>query len=1123
MIRCVRKNGIILLSLLFAATVCHAEDVIDYRNRFSTQMLTSANITGIAKDSKGFIWIATQHELAKFDGATYYPIHKELNDRLYENSNIVYTLYMQSCDRLLIGSVRGFYCYDIRYHTLKHIAAKVGRVYSILTIKGKLYLNSSHGIYRYTPGTAETDDRVDMLFDYGATARAENRISQSLSFFSTDTSGNVWALTNRYLLRLPPLDELENAAVTGVQPKTDTLAKYARPTRMTIDNYNQIWIWNQDAVSVFNILKNNTLQLISTWAMEVAALHFEKEYGFLCNRGKENFILHRNEKGEITQWEKLTIGKYFDDMSNTTNVYYTDERHNLWIGTHDGLFMTPFGKKTPFFKIRNDLAKERSLNHNTVSCLYVQGQNTVWAGTAYGLEEITFNGPASNNDYTIRHHLDRRSSDNFVNNNKPECIVEDNKGMMWIGTKGKLKFYDPRRDIYLQKPTVEQALGERLFVRAMYRDHHDNIWVGFSLDGLFCCGADDTVTEVKTPKDQSVGCRSIVGMTSGEIWVSTRNDGILCIEKSVSGDLRPTKQYFLKDTVSSRARVVNALYVDKYNNIWAGTDMGLYKYSKERDAFIHMHINFGNHSRHIVGLIGDNRGNLWLSALTGVYRYNISEGSAFFTMLDEGKFARNGFVFGCAIDNDGFIYLGGINGVTFFDPDNVLPDTTQYHVRITDFRVHYQPISYIIGEDINYVKRVTLRYRDNHFSFSFAALSYTGQENIRYCYMLEGVDPEWIDAGYDGGNITYNNLPPGSHQLKLRCTNALGQWQDEVTSVMIDILPPLLARWYFLLLYALMLGGIIWLIVRFLSLRMTLRSQSEFEGFKRNFFSDLSRNVKMLQSPYTENGQTIAPVVAEDKNAASPLVYITDRNRNLLEYVAQMSLPEIRVRTFDDPDALYEEALRQKPNVILSSLVFDGERKGLALCERIKSNPDTNDIPFMLVTSHSNKEEEKNLYEHGGDAFLAKPFDMDHLKKRILFLVHSQENIREKAKREFILNPKIIKLESADDKFLSKAMTVIEKNLSDEKFSVDTFASAMCLSTSMLYRRVKTITGLSPNELIRNYRLKCAAQLLASKAYNVSEVAFRVGFSDIRYFSTCFKKEYGMPPSIYQQDKQKTL
>jgi len=100
---------------------------------------------------------------------------------------------------------------------------------------------------------------------------------------------------------------------------------------------------------------------------------------------------------------------------------------------------------------------------------------------------------------------------------------------------------------------------------------------------------------------------------------------------------------------------------------------------------------------------------------------------------------------------------------------------------------------------------------------------------------------------------------------------------------------------------------------------------------------------------------------------------------------------------------------------------------------------------------------------------------------------------------------------------------VIDKNLSDEKFTVEIFASAMNLSASMLYRRIKTITGLSPNELIRNYRLKCAAQLLVSKAYNVSEVAFRVGFSDIRYFSTCFKKEYGMPPSIYQQDKQKTL
>lgn len=96
-------------------------------------------------------------------------------------------------------------------------------------------------------------------------------------------------------------------------------------------------------------------------------------------------------------------------------------------------------------------------------------------------------------------------------------------------------------------------------------------------------------------------------------------------------------------------------------------------------------------------------------------------------------------------------------------------------------------------------------------------------------------------------------------------------------------------------------------------------------------------------------------------------------------------------------------------------------------------------------------------------------------------------------------------------------MQVIEENIADEEFSVDIFAGKMHLSTSMLYRRIKGLTNQSPSEFCRSIPSQTRRAAAHDKAYTISEVAVKVGFSDIRYFSTCFKKEFGMTPSAYQQ------
>ena len=176
-----------------------------------------------------------------------------------------------------------------------------------------------------------------------------------------------------------------------------------------------------------------------------------------------------------------------------------------------------------------------------------------------------------------------------------------------------------------------------------------------------------------------------------------------------------------------------------------------------------------------------------------------------------------------------------------------------------------------------------------------------------------------------------------------------------------------------------------------------------------------------------------------------------------------------------------------------------------------------NNIPFVFITAYSGDDDKKRGYEQGADAYISKPFDVNNLKKRMMQLIQNKDNIAQKSKQELIVNPRDIQFKSAEDRFLTRAMEIIENNLDNEKFNVMTFATEMNLSSSMLYRKIKGLTNLSPNELIRSIRLKRAAQMLKNKAYTVSEVALKVGFMDIRYFSSSFKKEFGIPPSVYSQ------
>ena len=198
------------------------------------------------------------------------------------------------------------------------------------------------------------------------------------------------------------------------------------------------------------------------------------------------------------------------------------------------------------------------------------------------------------------------------------------------------------------------------------------------------------------------------------------------------------------------------------------------------------------------------------------------------------------------------------------------------------------------------------------------------------------------------------------------------------------------------------------------------------------------------------------------------------------------------------------------------------ELDGNALCSQLKTNNTTNYIPVILLTARNRDEDRLEGLETGADAYIVKPFNMDILRRTILNLLNSRRLLKMKYERTDDLEERVedIRLKSPDDKLLEKIMECIRKNLTNSDLNIDMISDEVGISRVHLHRKMKELTGQTPHDFIRSIRLKKAAQLLAEKGMNVTEVMYACGFANSASFSTIFRKYYGMSPRDYMKEHQ---
>lgn len=189
---------------------------------------------------------------------------------------------------------------------------------------------------------------------------------------------------------------------------------------------------------------------------------------------------------------------------------------------------------------------------------------------------------------------------------------------------------------------------------------------------------------------------------------------------------------------------------------------------------------------------------------------------------------------------------------------------------------------------------------------------------------------------------------------------------------------------------------------------------------------------------------------------------------------------------------------------------------GYELCRILKQQKSTCHIPVIMLTAKSSVKSEINGLETGADDYIVKPFNIKIIKLKLENIIQSRNAIKALFTKKTNISPSEITVNSIDLQIIEKAMQIVEKNIGNTEFSVKDFAKEMAMSKTLLYNKLKAITGMSATEFIRTIRLKRAAQLLASGQLTVNDVSNMVGFNSRNYFTNCFTDFYHCPPSEYK-------
>jgi signal transduction histidine kinase/ligand-binding sensor domain-containing protein/DNA-binding response OmpR family regulator len=808
--------------------------------------LSSRHTYGIEKDSKGYIWFATDEGIDRYDGLEF------RNYKLWGSSiiptNLGYRFNITSDTSKTIlaytttGKVFRFNPYKDEFELIFDMDLSVGRgernpyIFNMYVDRTNiLWIGSNMGTYCAKINV----NKVGGL----------SPISKFQSFtFQESGRGYIWAGTNDGVKIISDDSTLMNNL------KTDSVClgtKDIQARSIFLDSQNQkLWIGtDKNGPSVFDLRQNKRIDL--------SHLTPNVRIKCICKDLKNNILIGTDGAGiTMVDADNYKINKIWNcnedipdklgDNSVLDILCDTDDR--IWVSTYlKGI--TILDRKKPVIKfIHHEFNKINSLGSDQVFSIFEDSDGDLWFGTNTGVSVYT---PSSNR----WDHLQNLKNAENISNFKILSITEDNRKRIWIGgfANGAL-CYDKRNKSLTD---YSQQIGSP-YIYSIYYDKAGFIWFG---------GMEGKITRMDLSTGQFIqfnlfNITKIIDKNVNSLWVGTTG-GLFVLDKK-SGESNYYTQ-LLSDSCLLSNNYITSLYQSTDRLLYIGTNGGgLNCFDPGKRSIEVFSIEHGLPSNFINGMVSDQNGHIWISTEKGATCFDPITKKIFNMGFVQGltnyAFNRNAQ----SKLSSGKIIFGSSNGAIQFSPDSIKSYTRKSHLVFDEFRLAYRRV--LPGDEnsplkvpIDELAEIELNHNQNSFSFRFSNINFDNADQFAYQWKLKGFDKEWVPL--TSSRIAgYTNIPSGNYTFLLRCINRNDLIISDERGIQLTIRPPFWKTKPAMLLYLILLAGIVFIFYRIQQNHLQKKQSAEKIRFFINTAHDLKTPVSLIEAPLknleSEKGHT---------------------------------------------------------------------------------------------------------------------------------------------------------------------------------------------------------------------------------------------------------------------------
>ncbi|AWW32679.1 hybrid sensor histidine kinase/response regulator [Echinicola strongylocentroti] len=842
------KSPFITLLLCTTFALCHAKQdslgaFFPQQNQLTFYLLDVESglshnyVNSIEQDSLGFIWIGTMEGLSRYDGHSF-EVYRKNNQNRTDGPINNYIQHIKRSDQqeLILATPGGLSVYDPKTDQFRHITTSAGLLeddvtYSAESTSGKLAL----AIYG---GGVQILENNKISDTYLVAPEATNAIpSEKITSLAFQGDSVLWVGT--FDEGLSKID-LALKKVTSLQ-QSDVVSQNINC--LYNDPKGNLWIGTGEGIQVVTH-HGDTLSLPATHTTNLGlsddnVLCFEKgpfgnlwagtRNGGLTIIPTEQFIA---DSDMTTSWF-LPKGDGSSVFNRTVSSLKLAADGNMWIGTSTGInVVNPNGD--PIQLIQQNLASEQTISHDRIGAITESANNKIWIGTDGGGLDLY--------DPSIGQfrHFEHRPTDPYsLSNNYIISLLESDDDKIWAGTyQGGLNLLDPTTGACKKYLQGQQEDGND--VRVIFQDSKKQLWVGTNRGGLYRYHPPiddfDYVRQIG-----KIDIRDITEDNHGNLWLATYSNGIIRYNY-----LTGEKEHFDASTVFGfPGNVIFSLHILENGEVLAGTRYeGLIKLNPTQKTVAAYTEKDGLSNNTINSITPDQEGKLWLGTSNGISFFDPNTNTVG-NLNGYNNIQRSEFNIGAAMaSTSGKIYLGGNKGINVFRPDNLQQSNSQYPLVFTDLRLMNKKVSAKDlassaknHSDIPYLNKIQLNYSQSLFSLDFVALKYPKANDIQYAYKLEPYHDHWIET-QQLGTANLSNIPPGEYTLKVRARS--NKDDDTENQLAIVISPPFWKTWPAYLIYLVVFSGLIWAGMKYYSDRLKLKNSLLFEKKQRQLEHELN-------------------------------------------------------------------------------------------------------------------------------------------------------------------------------------------------------------------------------------------------------------------------------------------